>query len=237
MNNQLARAGLSFEEEMQELFEYFAMRIQTEREQIKFEKEQLRRERGEFEKQLSEAKEGFEIERQEWEDNHRKVRSLVEGGGSRFVELDIGGTHKLTTSLATLTKVEDSALAALFSGRHPLHKHHGRVLLDRDGPAFCHVVSYLRNGKVPIFSSKAEEVGFREEMDFWRIPYPCGQLENEALLKFDREWCASSLKLVGDMTVTKCDAQHGIVFANLALDLNNSYIEYKVGGGGGTHGR
>lgn len=65
-------------------------------------------------------------------------------------------------------------------------------------------------------------------MDFWRIPYPSSQLENETILKFDKDWCASSLKLVGDMTVTKCDAQHGIVFANLPLDLNNSYIEYKV---------
>ncbi len=44
-NNQLIRAGMSFEEEMQELFEYFALRIQNEREAIKFEKEQLRRER------------------------------------------------------------------------------------------------------------------------------------------------------------------------------------------------
>ncbi len=62
------------------------------------------------------------------------------------------------------------------------------------------------NGKVPIFLNKVEEVAFREEMDFWRIPYPTISLENETVLKFDKEWCASSLKLVGDMTVTKCDA-------------------------------
>ena len=30
---------------------------------------------------------------------------MLEGEGSRFIELDIGGTHKLTTSISTLTKV------------------------------------------------------------------------------------------------------------------------------------
>ena len=41
---------MTFEEEMQELFEYFALRIQNEREQIKFERDQLRREKMEFQK-------------------------------------------------------------------------------------------------------------------------------------------------------------------------------------------
>jgi len=37
---------------------------------------------------------------------------------SQVIDLDIGGTHKLTTTIATLCSVNDSALAAMFSGRH-----------------------------------------------------------------------------------------------------------------------
>jgi len=70
-----------------------------------------------------------------------------------IIDLNIGGTHKITTSRKTLTSVKDSSLAAMFSGRYPLTKHNGRVFIDRDGDAFCTMLSFLRTGRVPMFNS------------------------------------------------------------------------------------
>ena len=54
-----------------------------------------------------------------------------------IIDLDIGGTHKITTTKSTLCSAKDSTLAAMFSGRHKLSIHNGRVFLDRDGDTFC----------------------------------------------------------------------------------------------------
>lgn len=67
-----------------------------------------------------------------------------------IVELDVGGTH-ITTSKKTLTKHEGSVLEAMFSGRHSLTKHNGRIFIDRDGVVFGHLVNYLRTGQKPAF--------------------------------------------------------------------------------------
>jgi hypothetical protein len=48
-------------------------------------------------------------------------------------------------------------LAAMFSGRHRLNMHNGRVFIDRDGETFCLIINYLRTGKVPIFDNKIKE--------------------------------------------------------------------------------
>lgn len=65
----------------------------------------------------------------------------------------------------------------MFSGRHKLSFHNGRVFLDRDGEIFCSVIQFLRNGKLPIFDSKIKEISFYEELDYWQIPLDqnCGQ--------------------------------------------------------------
>jgi hypothetical protein len=65
---------------------------------------------------------------------------------------------------------KDSTLAAMFSGRHRLSMHNGRVFIDRDGETFCQVISYLRTGKIPIFESKIKDNAFFEELDYWQIP-------------------------------------------------------------------
>ena len=59
-------------------------------------------------------------------------------------DLDIGGTHKITTTKSTLCSAPDSTLAAMFSGRHKLNRHNGRVFIDRDGETFMMVINYLR---------------------------------------------------------------------------------------------
>lgn len=75
----------------------------------------------------------------------------VDDGG--IIDLNIGGTHLITTSKATLCQVKDSSLAAMFSGRHKLSMHKDRVFIDRDGDAFCAMLSFLRTGKVPMFQT------------------------------------------------------------------------------------
>mmetsp|Transcript_16308 Transcript_16308/g.16027 ORF Transcript_16308/g.16027 Transcript_16308/m.16027 type:complete len:180 (+) Transcript_16308:300-839(+) len=89
---------------------------------------------------------------------------------SEIIELDIGGTQKIATARATLTKFPSSALGCMFSGKHKLKKHHGRIFIDRDGGPFVSVITYLRTGKIPVFNSKIEEAKFLEEMEFWQIP-------------------------------------------------------------------
>jgi hypothetical protein len=68
-----------------------------------------------------------------------------------ILELDIGGTHQITTAKRTLCKFEGSVLSAMFSGRHELPKHKSRIFIDRDGQAFTDMLSYLRSGLKPPF--------------------------------------------------------------------------------------
>ena len=149
-----------------------------------------------------------------------------------ILDLDIGGTHKITTTRQTLCQFKESTLAAMFSGRHKLSMHNGRVFIDRDGETFCSVISYLRNGKIPLFDNKIKENAFFEELDFWQIPIDnnCGQNDGpEELQTFDANWCAPTIDLSADSKkLKKNDQQHGIVFCARPLDLYNPYVEYKV---------
>ena len=67
-----------------------------------------------------------------------------------IIDLDIGGQH-ITTTKKTLMRFEGSVLHAMFSGRHQLPKHNGRIFIDRDGKAFIHMINYLRTGEKPPF--------------------------------------------------------------------------------------
>jgi len=43
--------------------------------------------------------------------------------------------------------VKDSALEAMFSGRHPLKKLNDKVFVDRNPKIFILILDFLRNGK------------------------------------------------------------------------------------------
>jgi hypothetical protein len=90
----------------------------------------------------------LKADQKRWQENRDKVDSLYT---EDVIDLNIGGTHLITTTRNTLVSVKESSLAAMFSGRHRLTKHGGRVFIDRDGEAFITMLSFLRTGKVPIF--------------------------------------------------------------------------------------
>lgn len=96
------------------------------------------------------------------------------------VDLNVGGTHMITTTRNTLTSVKESSLAAMFSGRHKITQHNGRYFIDRDGDAFSAMLSYLRTGKVPIFGNQNQENAFYDELDFWVIPLEGSLLSSTA---------------------------------------------------------
>jgi len=83
----------------------------------------------------------------------------------------------LTTTRNTLTQVKDSSLAAMFSGRHKLSMHNGRVFIDRNGEAFNLMLNFLRTGKVPFFENQTTEFAFYDELDFWMVPVERGPIE------------------------------------------------------------
>ncbi|KAH3803551.1 uncharacterized protein LOC127835431 [Dreissena polymorpha] len=65
------------------------------------------------------------------------------------IELNVGGML-YTTTLSTLRTYEDSMLAAMFSGRHVIHRDKdGRFMIDCDGKIFCHILEFLRFGTLP----------------------------------------------------------------------------------------
>ena len=63
----------------------------------------------------------------------------------KVIYLNVGGS-RYTTALSTLTKYPNSMLGTMFSGRHALvQQEDGSYFIDRDGEAFSHVLSYLRD--------------------------------------------------------------------------------------------
>ena len=88
---------------------------------------------------------------------------------SDILELNIGGTHEIATTRATLTKYKNSALAVFFSGMHPMPMIGDKIFIDRDGEQFINLVNFLRTGKFPIMKDKEEESKFKDELNFWKI--------------------------------------------------------------------
>ena len=128
----------------------FQYLFRTERNQVIKEREIISAEKSKFAQERKHQYEELKADQQRWQENKEKVESLYEEP-SEIIDLNIGGTHLNTTSRSTLCSVKDSSLAAMFSGRHRLSKHKDRVFIDRDGDAFCAMLSFLRTGKVPMF--------------------------------------------------------------------------------------
>jgi hypothetical protein len=114
----------------------FQYLFNAEKTMLKHERDHLTTEKSKFAQERKHQYEELKADKQRWHENKDKVEKMF-SRQEDIVDLNIGGTHKVTTSRRTLTSVKDSSLAAMFSGRYPLTKHNGRVFIDRDGEAFC----------------------------------------------------------------------------------------------------
>lgn len=112
------------------------------------------------------------------------------------ITLDIGG-EKFTTSLTTLTNVQDSVFVHLFCGTYIAKPgKDGSFFFDRDGIHFRHILNYLRNGPKAIASIPNEESVLEEilsEAKYYILP------ELEALIQQKLENMSVHSVAIGDM--------------------------------------
>lgn len=68
-----------------------------------------------------------------------------------FIKLNVGGVRYVTGVTTLASSGKDSFFAKMFGGEWNKHylDEKGYIMLDRDGPAFRHILSYLRDGVVP----------------------------------------------------------------------------------------
>lgn len=94
-----------------------------------------------------------------------------------IVNLNVGGTHRFTTTRKILCQCKESRLSELFEDPEQImqlmegEKDNG-VFIDRDGSTFINLVNYLRSDRkeVPIFENTKDEHLFYRELQFWGFP-------------------------------------------------------------------
>ena len=81
------------------------------------------------------------------------------GTEDEIFELNVSGVTKgFSLSKKLLTSKPDTAIEAMFSGRHTIKKVDGQVILDRDPKIFRCLVNYLRNPiKEPVLKDEYEQ--------------------------------------------------------------------------------
>ena len=110
------------------------VRVEQMEQELKMKEGQLEKER----EKVAEDRKKLQLEI----DRMSEMVKIHEG----LVKLNVGG-HVYTTSTLTLTRDEDSMLAAMFSGRHSVQREEdGSYFIDRDGTHFRYILNYLRDG-------------------------------------------------------------------------------------------
>lgn len=168
----------SLEEQIESIMANFISTISLERQQISEVKKEFKMHKLEFEKRKKQEWERIHMEKEICKENKKRIKKLLKDSED-IIDLDIGGTHHVTTTRATLCRFKNSTLASMFSGRHALRYNKERVFMDRDGEPFCKLISYLRTGKLPIINDKHQEYLFKEEMNYWQIPFDIGEEEEK----------------------------------------------------------
>jgi len=201
--------------------------IRNEKQNLKNEKLVFLKEKQKFLEFKNTEKQKLEKEKDQFKENLKIIES-VNIKDSDILDLDVGGTQKITTLRSTLLKYPNSALAAMFSGKYEIAKHNERHFIDRDGSSFVYVINFLRNSKMPNFKDKAEEASFYEVLEFWQIPYK-DEATNKIQNQFDPEWYVNTLILeYNNTTVKKHNLQHGIVFCKNPMSIANPYVEFNI---------
>lgn len=96
-------------------------------------------------------------------------RTVIQGSPSQYVKLNVGGGLYYTT-IGTLTKVPDTMLQAMFSGRmEVLTDAEGWILIDRCGKHFGTVLNYLRDGNAVLPTNLQEVEELFTEAKFYCI--------------------------------------------------------------------
>lgn len=85
-------------EEFMVCFQYF---IKSEQNSLKDEKIRLTEDKINFVKEKKHQTDELEIDKLKWEENKKRVEKLY-SAPDNIIDLDIGGTHKITTTRATL---------------------------------------------------------------------------------------------------------------------------------------
>lgn len=83
-------------------------------------------------------------EKIEWEKDQVKIEKASKKD-AEVMNLNVGGTVELMTSIDILTSDKGSTLEKMFSGKHDHKIIDGKVFLDRDGETFKTLINYLRN--------------------------------------------------------------------------------------------
>ena len=227
----------NFDSQLGSLYNSLNNLISTERSLIDIEHDNILKEIQTFNQEKQQKLKKFYKAKSNWEKQCSNCTKLNTG---KIIELNIGGTHTVVTSLSTLLRYPNSALYAFFTMKElPVYK--DQVFIDREGIAFCDMVSYLRSGKFPEFDSPETEMRFLNELEFWGVPIAQPEPELDQSLKcFDMNWCSSNLILEKNCTIMrKLGSPHGIAFADAPLTRNNPYIEFKLsissGSSNGSH--
>ncbi|KAL4438976.1 hypothetical protein ABPG77_006913 [Micractinium sp. CCAP 211/92] len=88
---------------------------------------------------------------------------------SNIVVLNVGG-RLFTTTLTTLTTFPDSMLAGMCRGDMPAgHSFRGGIFIDRDPTHFSTILTFLRDGHVPLPEATLERQQLRAEAAFYSL--------------------------------------------------------------------
>ena len=99
-----------------------------------------------FELEKKQWIEKIEREKKQWEQEKQEVHDKSLQSGEQIFELNVSGvTEGFVISKKLACAFKETALEAMFSGRHTIAYHEGKVFIERDPKIFRHLMNYLRN--------------------------------------------------------------------------------------------
>ena len=132
-----------------------------------------------------------------------------------LLKLNVGGTYFPVVSKKILTSIPETALEAMFSGRHELTKIDDRIFVNRDPDNFKNLIKFLRNDckKIELESLEVKKE-FLSELEFWGLKNPRSCMEDKMIKLFSQDYqinfdrgCSEELQKkwreIGPIDITK----------------------------------